>query len=63
MNPVFVDTSGFYAAQNRKDARYREAIRLFDCARAENWILFTTNFVVAETHALIAGWGRAELTT
>ncbi len=53
MNRVFVDTSGLYAAQNRKDACYREAIRLFDRARTENWILFTTNFVVAETHALI----------
>jgi uncharacterized protein len=43
MKPVLVDTNGFYAALNRKDAAHRE----------ERWSLFTTNFVVAETHALI----------
>lgn len=53
MNRVFVDTSGFYAVQNHKDARYREAVRLFNRARTEHWMLFTTNFVVAETDALI----------
>jgi predicted nucleic acid-binding protein len=53
MKPVLVDTSGFYAALNRKDAAHREARRLFSQAREERWSLFTTNFVVAETHALI----------
>ena len=53
MKSVFLDTSGFYAALNRKDAAHREARRLFSKAREERWAFFTTNFVVAETHALI----------
>jgi len=53
MRFVFVDTSGFYAALNRKDVAYREARHLFRQAREERWFLFTTNFVIAETHALI----------
>lgn len=53
MKSVFVDTSGFYAALNRKDAAHRDARRLFRQAREERWFLFTTNFVLAETHALI----------
>ena len=52
MKPVLVDTSGFYAALNRKDAAHREARRLFSQAREERWSLFATNCVVAETHAL-----------
>ena len=53
MKSVFIDTSGFYAALSRKDAAHREARRLFREAREERWALFTTNFVIAETHALI----------
>jgi predicted nucleic acid-binding protein len=53
MNRVVVDTSGFYAALNRRDAHHRDAARLFQRARREHWFLFTTNFVLAESHALI----------
>ena len=53
MKRVFVDTSGFYAALNRRDACHVSATNLFNRAQAERWQLFTTNFVVAETHALI----------
>jgi predicted nucleic acid-binding protein len=53
MNRVFVDTGGFYAALNRRDAFHRDAVRLFRRARREHWFLFTTNFVLAESHALI----------
>jgi predicted nucleic acid-binding protein len=62
MNRVFVDTGGFYAALNRRDAFHREATRLFRRAQREHWFLFTTNFVLAESHALILarmGRGRA----
>jgi uncharacterized protein len=62
MNRVIVDTSGFYAALNRRDAFHRDAVRLFRRARREHWFLFTTNFVLAESHALILarmGWDRA----
>lgn len=53
MTQVFVDTGGFYAALNRKDQYHREATVLFTRAVEEAWQLFTSNFVVAETHALI----------
>ena len=53
MNRVFVDTGGFYAALNRRDAHYRDAARLLRRAQREQWLLFTTNFVLAESHALI----------
>lgn len=53
MKHVFVDTSGFYAALNRKEAAHRDARRFFRQAREERWFLFSTNFVLAETHALI----------
>ena len=59
MNRVFVDTSGFYASLNRRDAYHRDAARLFRRAQREHWFLFTTNFVLAESHALIlARMGR-----
>ena len=59
MNRVFVDTGGFYAALNRRDAFHRDAVRLFRRARRAHWFLFTTNFVLAESHALIlARMGR-----
>jgi uncharacterized protein len=59
MNRVFVDTSGFYASLNRRDAYHRDAARLFRRAQRERWFLFTTNFVLAESHALVlARMGR-----
>lgn len=59
MNRVFVDTSGFYASLNRRDAHHRDAARLFQRAQREQWFLFATNFVLAESHALIlARMGR-----
>ena len=53
MRQVFVDTGAFYAALNRKDQYHREAAMLFDQAVAEEWRVLTSNFVVAETHALV----------
>ena len=53
MKAVFVDTGGFYAALNRKDNNHPEAITLFNRAAEDGWKLITSNFVVAETHALI----------
>jgi predicted nucleic acid-binding protein len=59
MNRVFVDTSGFYASLNRRDAHHRDAARLFNRAQRDQWFLCTTNFVLAESHALIlARMGR-----
>lgn len=53
MSVVFVDTGAFYAALNRRDQNHNEATALFRRAVEEKWILITSNFVVAETHALI----------
>jgi predicted nucleic acid-binding protein len=53
MREVFVDTSAFYAALNRKDRNHRVGVGFFERAFAEEWRLVTSNFVVAETHALI----------
>ena len=59
MNRVFVDTGGFYASLNRRDAFHRDAAGLFRRAQREHWFLCTTNFVLAESHALIlARMGR-----
>ena len=58
MNEVFVDTGAFYAALNRKDEHHHEAVQLFTRAVEEEWQLVTSNFVVAETHALILTRGN-----
>jgi uncharacterized protein len=59
MNRVFVDTSGFYASLNRRDTYHRDAARLLRRAQRERWFLFATNFVLAESHALVlARMGR-----
>ena len=59
MRDVFVDSSGFFAALDEKDPFHAEAIRLFKQAEAGRWTLFTTNYVVHETWALVQrrlGW-------
>jgi len=53
MRRVFVDTGGFYAFTDADDEFHEKACTLFQKASAESWILTTTNYVVAETHALI----------
>ncbi|HEV8714927.1 MAG TPA: PIN domain-containing protein [Candidatus Binatia bacterium] len=53
MRRVFVDTGAFYAVLNRTDQHHREAARPFEQAVTEAWRLLTSNFIVAETHALV----------
>ena len=63
MKPVFVDTSGFYAFLDRADPFHAKARDLFIRARDEKWQLFTTNYVVHESWALIQaqlGWEAVE---
>lgn len=50
---VFVDTSAFYSAISRTDARHRIAAETFALLQRERLPLFTSNIVVAETHALM----------
>jgi predicted nucleic acid-binding protein len=60
---VFVDTSGFYAAINRNDRNHDAAVALFGRGVEESWKLITSNFVLAETHALILTRLGRELAT
>lgn len=50
---IFVDTSAFVALLRRDDAHHADADRIQQRLKAERVGLVTTNFVVAETHALL----------
>ena len=50
---VFVDTSAYFAVANRRDASHDPASALMRRLVAERRRLFTTNFVLAELHALL----------
>jgi len=61
---VFVDTSAYFALTDLQDANHGLAVAVHERLVAGRWRLFTTNFVVAETHALLlARLGRAVGTT
>lgn len=49
---LFVDTSGFYALLNGRDAAHKDAFRIF-MARATELVLLTTEYVVVETATLL----------
>lgn len=51
--PDFVDSSAFYALLDRDDANHSSAAELFRKALEDQRPLLTSNFVVAEAHALI----------
>lgn len=50
---LFVDTSVFYAVANRRDVDHGTAVALMRAFGRERRPLMTTNFVVAELHALL----------
>lgn len=50
---VFVDTSAWYALASEREDRYDIARRVLDTLKHRRGKLVTSNFVVAETHALI----------
>lgn len=59
---ALVDTSAFYALADADDEHHPEAQEIYRRLRQEGFRVFTTNFVVAETHALLLarlGPGRA----
>lgn len=57
---LFVDSSAFYALIDLDDHNHRRAFSLFRGVARQRRQLVTTNFVVAETHALILSrLGRA----
>lgn len=53
MRLVFVDTSGIVAAMNAKDEHHEEAREIFRRLAEEGCHLVITNYVRAETHALL----------
>jgi len=50
---VFVDTSGIVAALNTKDKYHKEARAVFQRLATERCTLVVTNYIRAETHALL----------
>jgi predicted nucleic acid-binding protein len=50
---VFVDTSAFYAVLDRDDANHSAAKRVWAALLHEKAALFTTNYVLVETAALL----------
>lgn len=58
----FVDTSAFLALVARNDSRHLQAVRLLDRLRVGRNLLYTTKYVVYESHAAVladAGGGAA----
>jgi len=52
-DPVFVDTSGFYALMDRSDAHHKDASRIWESLLNETPPLLSTSYVVIETTALL----------
>ncbi len=50
---VLVDASGFAALANEDDENHRNARIVWDHLHRDQFAPFTTNFIVAETHALL----------
>jgi uncharacterized protein len=49
---VFVDTAAFYALVDRGDTEHEAALAIQNQLVVERWRLYTSNYIVAETHAL-----------
>jgi predicted nucleic acid-binding protein len=63
MKRVFVDTSGFYAILDSNDPFHESAVASFERAGEKDWSLWTTNYVVHETCALVQhrlGWDAVD---
>ncbi len=50
---VFIDSSAYYALADANDKNYRTAESLLQTLTAEKRRLYTTNFALAETYALL----------
>ncbi len=58
---VFLDTSSFVALANDRDSDHQAARRIERRMRAEGYQLLTSNFIVAETHALLVSRTNRQL--
>jgi predicted nucleic acid-binding protein len=61
--PTFVDTSAWFAFANRRDEHHEAVDRLFNQLAHAGHRYVTTNFVLAELHALIIRRGPADIAT
>jgi uncharacterized protein len=52
-NRVFIDTSAYFALINENDISHEVASEMANRLSVERKHLFTSNFVIAETHALV----------
>jgi uncharacterized protein len=50
---VFIDSSAFFAAMDRREADHAAAIGLLSALQGAQIPLFTSNFIRAEAHALV----------
>lgn len=50
---ALVDASAYFALVGPRDASHQPAIAIARGLSNQRWSLFTTNYIVAETHALI----------
>jgi uncharacterized protein len=50
---VLIDTSAYFALSYFRDPHHQEALATVRRLATESWPLFTTNFILAETHALL----------
>ena len=50
---ALVDTSGYYALTDPRDSNHRAAVAINTRLTDEHWRLYTTNLILAETHALV----------
>jgi predicted nucleic acid-binding protein len=60
---ALVDTSAYFALLDADDANHAPALTIRDRVIAEGAHLFTTNFILAETHALLLNRLSQEIAT
>jgi uncharacterized protein len=53
LQPVFIDTSAYFALADTTESNHRRAQAILRRLAEEPWLLFTSNFVKTETHALM----------
>lgn len=49
---VFLDSSGYLAVISQRDAHHQAAARVWATFVREGWLTYTSNYVIAEAHAL-----------
>jgi predicted nucleic acid-binding protein len=60
---TLVDASAYFALLDHDDANHVQALAIRDRLIAEGWRLFTTSFILAETHALLLNRLSQEIAT